>query len=652
MMKESRKSLILGYFYVFNFILIELIFRVLNQFNFMDMVLIRIVLFSLCTSLLIYAISLLLPKILQILLLNLSLFTLAFIGLSQVAFKGYMNANYSFGLLISMFSRINTYAGDFVGFLKSAYFIIFIPSLLFMIFSFIHRKDEQLKLTVYSFVKLVSIILLNYVLAFSSLTWLNSKDLSISAYELFKNPYIAELSLYQLGLSQFIQQDLKSLFFSKSVIIPDVVIEEVVDVPPVIEEISFERVIDDTLWIDLMNAEENEMIKGIDAYLMSRTITQKNEYTGLFKDKNLIYIMVEAFDFMAIDEVLTPTLYRLTQEGFYFDNFFSPQYSCATGESEFIGLTSLVPRVGICSPNTYPLNTYPTSLFNLFNQANYFSSSYHNYSDKFYNRTELHLSLGSTQFYNNDDLAIKTLKGWPSDVNLMEEAFNVFGQEDRFFSYIITSSTHFPYDVDSTLGNRYLDEVSALYPDRPIEVQRYQSKAIELDHSIEVLIQLLDTQGILDETVLILYGDHFPLKTEKQILLDYGDPNLNRAEGYNINTLPMIIYNSEVQGQKISTLGSTFDLVPTIANLFDLDYDPRLYFGVDLFDETQERFVAYPSLSWNNNYGYYYASSGRFTNFDSNNPLSAEMIQAISQQVKNNSDLSYQILKNDYFSLR
>lgn len=483
-----------------------------------------------------------------------------------------------------------------------------------------------------------------------SLDWFNQDTLPIKVKELYDNPYIADLSLNQLGLSRFIIRDTRNLLLGtkESEEIIEIIPEEVI----IISEPSYERVFDDTAWIEKMNNESNETIKLIDEYLMNRPITPKNEYTGLFKNKNLVYIMVEAFDFMAIDEQLTPTLYKLTQDGFFFDHFFSPQFSCATGESEFIGLTSLIPRTGICSPNTYTNNTYKTSIFNLFNNEGYFSSSYHNYSDKFYQRTDLHVNLGSTKFYNNDDLEIKTLKGWPSDVNLMEEAFKIYGNQEKFFSYIITSSTHFPYDVDSTLGNRYIDQISALYPDLPMNVMRYKSKAMELDKSIETLINLLDSQGILDDTVIILYGDHFPLKTEKQVFLDYGDPYQNRNQGFNMNILPMIIYNSEVKGTQISKVSSTFDLVPTIANLFDLDYDPRFYFGVDIFDTTQERFVPYASLSWNNEYGAYSVASAKFYPYDENNTLTQDEISRISKIIKQNSDISYRLLKNDYFSYR
>ena len=650
MRKFLNSKLFLGILYVLCFISIELLFRWFNQFNIYDAHVVRILIFSLSVSLGIFVVSSLLPKKLQLFLLNFSLFFLAFIALTQVSYRLYMNANYSFRLFFSMASRVNDYASDFTKYIKIENCIVFIPFILFLVYSIKQSKYHTEK---YNWKKLIIPTILVFVIHFVgilSLNWFNQDTLPIKVRELYDNPYIADLSLNQLGLSRFIIRDTRNLLLAakESEEIIEIIPEEVV----VISEPSYERVIDDQAWIDKMNNESNETIKIIDEYLMNRPITPRNEYTGLFKNKNLVYIMVEAFDFMAIDEQLTPTLYKLTQDGFYFDHFFSPQYSCATGESEFIGLTSLIPRTGICSPNTYTNNAYKTSIFNLFNQEGYFSSSYHNYSDKFYQRTDLHVNLGSTKFYNNDDLEIKTLKGWPSDVNLMEEAFMIYGTQEKFFSYIITSSTHFPYDIDSTLGNRYIEQISSLYPDLPMNVMRYKSKAMELDKSIETLINQLESQGILDDTVIILYGDHFPLKTDKQVFLDYGDPYQNRNQGFNMNILPMIIYNSEVKGTQISKVSSTFDLVPTIANLFDLDYDPRLYFGVDIFDTTQERVVPYASLSWNNEFGAYSVSSAKFFPFDENNTLTQEEITRISKIVKQNSDISYRILKNDYFSYR
>ena len=264
----------------------------------------------------------------------------------------------------------------------------------------------------------------------------------------------------------------------------------------------------------------------------------------------------------------------------------------------------------------------------------------------------MHQLFGSEHFYNREELDIPILKGWPSDVNLMDEAFAIFRQREPYFSFIITSSTHFPYDEDSTLGNRYLDEIDAVHPEYPMNIKRYISKAMEVDKAMARLLELLESSGQLEDTVLMLFGDHFPLKTERQDLLDYSNPMGDRNIGYDINRLPMILYHSETKGEVISKTMSSFDILPTVANLFDLDYDPRLAFGVDIFDENQSALVMYPSLIWNNDIGFYNVYKHQFNPYDTNNRLSDEEVKQINETVKIYAEISYQILKRDYFSKR
>lgn len=168
-----------------------------------------------------------------------------------------------------------------------------------------------------------------------------------------------------------------------------------------------------------MNNETDSVIKNLHEYYMNQEITPKNDYTGLFKDKNLIMIMVESLDMSAINKDLTPTLYRLAHEGWYFDNYYAPKFSCTTGESEFIALTSIIPSNTVCTPYTYLNNNYSTSIFNLFNDSNYTSTSYHSVSDKYYPRKTLHKNMGSSYFYNADDLDTEIANGWPSDYTLI-----------------------------------------------------------------------------------------------------------------------------------------------------------------------------------------------------------------------------------------
>lgn len=627
---------------------VEWIFYGLSGFSFDGWTLLRISLFSLATSLALTSVVNTLPNYLKRVVELTFVWLLALYGLSQLSYFSYMNAHYSFSLLLSMIHRVEDYAGDFSHYIHLKNLIILLPALAFSV-SVVYDPKPKRSLRYKILVPLGFLCV--HLASMQMLKLPSAQERTISLQDLYENPYLVDLGLQELGLSRFLIRDLTKRVLDIPDPLPEIVLEEPEVISPEPEVLSQYRV-DDALWKTLMSETHDETTQTLDQILMNRPQLESNDYTGLFKGKNLILIMVEAFDSMALDPELTPTLVRLSQEGFFFDQYYAPQYSCATGESEFIALTSLVPRSGICSPNTYTDNAYPTSLFNLFNREGYTSTSYHSYSDKFYERTRLHASLGSQQFYNNDDLAIKVLKGWPSDINLMEEAFPHFSTQEPYFSFIITASTHFPYDVDSTLGNRYLEKISTIHPQYPIEVQRYLSKAMELDQAIQRLIDLLTQSNQLDDTVLVLFGDHFPLKTDRSILTSYGNPESDREMGYNINRLPMIIYNSKTPGQRISTSTSSFDLTPTLANLFGLKFDSRFYMGTDVLDDTQRPVIAYPSLSWNTTEGYYSYSSGTFRAYDETKSLSVEEIEAINRQVKENLDVSYAILKSDYFAKR
>ena len=628
------------------FVMTDFFFHALNGFNLVQVQSLRILALSFSLASLLFLCSYLLPGKIRKFTLIVFLLVLSFYGFTQVSYHLYMNANYSLSLLISMFDRVQDYAADFTGYLKLKNLLIFLPTIGF-IFLVYKIRFETMKAKV--FLVLLSVAIASHFVGRLSLYQFKQEEDAYTAYELYANPFSADMSLNQLGLSTFFMVDTLALFKpikEEVIILPEPINEAVISVP------DFARNIDDSAWIASMVDETSDVMKQIDEYLLSRPIPDKHSMTGLFKDKNMILIMIEAFDWMAIDEQLTPTLFMMTQEAYFFDHYYAPQYSCATGESEFIALTSLVPRSGICSMNTYLDNAFPQTLFTLFNQKNYVSTSYHNYTDKFYDRTTMHQLFGSEHFYNREELDIPILKGWPSDVNLMDEAFTIFGQREPYFSFIITSSTHFPYDEDSTLGNRYLDEINAVHPDIPMNIKRYISKAMEVDKAMARLLELLESSGQLEDTVLMLFGDHFPLKTERQDLLDYSNPMGDRNIGYDINRLPMILYHSETKGEVISKTMSSFDILPTVANLFDLDYDPRLAFGVDIFDENQKALVMYPSLTWNNDIGFYNVYKHQFNPYDTNNRLSDEEVKQINETVKIYAEISYQILKRDYFSQR
>lgn len=128
----------------------------------------------------------------------------------------------------------------------------------------------------------------------------------------------------------------------------------------------------------------------LNKYFISRNQKQKNDYTGYFKNKNLIILMLESTNEIAINEELFPTLYKIYSEGWSWKNNYSPRNTCPTGNNEFSALTSLYSINNTCVARDYKNNTYYESLFNLFSNKGYNVSSYHNYTDQYYARSIIH----------------------------------------------------------------------------------------------------------------------------------------------------------------------------------------------------------------------------------------------------------------------
>ena len=103
-----------------------------------------------------------------------------------------------------------------------------------------------------------------------------------------------------------------------------------------------------------------------------------------------------------------------------------------------------------------------------------------------------------------------------------------------------------------------------------------------------------------------------------------------------------------MEAKTFSEYTSYINIVPTLANLFDLDYDPRLYMGDDLLSPDYESRVVFADGSWKNERAYYNASSGRIKNYG-DNPYSNEEIKAINEKVSYQMKMSSLAIKNNYF---
>ena len=175
-------------------------------------------------------------------------------------------------------------------------------------------------------------------------------------------------------------------------------------------------------------------------------------------------------------------------------------------------------------------------------------------------------------------------------------------------------------------------------------MKRYLAKAIEFDQSLEYLIDSLEKDGKLDDTVIVIFGDHHPYNLDFDYLAERSP--VDRYEDLNEDLMPFIIYNSTVEPQVISKTASTFDIVPTLANLFDLNYDPRYYIGKDLFSD-EETIALFPTGSWVTDKAIYFASKNDYKLKDDS--VDEEYIKEINKILENKFTASDNTLKKDYF---
>ncbi len=625
---------------------LELLFRLYAGFDFHYTTIIRVILFDIgIASIVALGLSFIDLKISKWLAVAF-VFIMAVYAFVELEFKNFLDNYYSFAAVSDGVGRISDYVLTFLADARWYYWTVFIVPLVLGAATFIFRKQrgkECPSIKIFALSLIVTVI--SIVGSIYSLNYSNTAVDLLSTYKRFSNN---DLLIDKLGIEHFLVRDVVGLFVEADTQI-ELVIEEVDEETEDITEDDSVKVVDDSQLEADYEAEEDETIKMIDEYILASDSTQvATEHTGEFEGMNFIYILVESFDYIAIDPVLTPTLYKMMTEGYWFSEHYTPKYSCTTGESEFIANVSLVPYNDVCTPNVVGSNDYPEALASLFSNAGYDTYSFHNWIDQYYDRKTEHASFGFDAYYNFDDLPITEIQGWQSDLELVEVALPYFIDSEQFFAFFVSSSTHWPYDESSTLGDKYLSEINAVYPDYPIEVKRYLSKAMEFDKAMEYLLEQLEEYGKLENTVICLFSDHNPYKLSDSDIITYSTL-VDRSDTYGISKTPFIIYNPSLTATEFTMVNSTFDQTPTLADMFGLDYDKRLYIGSNIFAESAT--VIFPNGDWITDEGIYIVATDTFMPFG-DEVLSSDEIASINLYVSNSINLSYAIMDSNYFSKR
>lgn len=413
---------------------------------------------------------------------------------------------------------------------------------------------------------------------------------------------------------------------------------------------------------DALAAEEADGdLKELHQYFANRAATKQNAYTGIYQDYNLIYITAEGFSPYAIDPTYTPTLYKMYNGGYRFQNFYTPIWGVSTSDGEYVNCTGLIPKSGVWS--FYRSGKQQNNM--MFTMGRQFLKlgvpqvyAYHPHSYAYYHRDISHPNMGYQYKGFGNGLEDKITKCWPeSDLEMIEATADEYITADgQFHAYYMSVSGHLEYTFS---GNSMAKKNEALVADMvgSERARAYMACHIELDRAMETLLNKLEAAGVAEKTLIVIAPDHYPYGLEDKEHSDkyhYFSEFLGHAveTNFELYKSALIMYSpSMTVGVDVDKYCSSLDILPTLNNLFGMEHDSRLMMGRDIFSDS-EQFVVFANRSFITGKGMYNAATKQFTPFDGQTVEDeAAYVEAYKTEVNNMFLASAEILDRDYYGL-
>lgn len=493
-------------------------------------------------------------------------------------------------------------------------------------------KQIAIKITSVLIIQLIALLCVNFI---------NTDDM-YSNKNLYYNIHVPKVTANRMGLLTTMRLDLQRFIFG----FEEKLSVQTNAIPKEEEKDSY-----NITYIDfdkLIKNEEDNTIKEMHEYFSSQEASKKNKYTGMFKDKNLIVLVGESFSSLAIREDLTPNLYKLYKEGFQFDNFYTPIFPVSTADGEYITDTSLIPKEGVWSFLRVAGNYMPYSYANVFEKQGYSSNAYHNHTATYYERDKYIETMGYNSY-----LAVGTgledrmdTSNWPnSDYEMVKTTVNDYINNEKFMAYYMTVSGHMNYTkIGNMMVYRNWDQVKDLpYSNK---AKGYLAANIELDKAVGELLSRLEQAGKLEDTVIVISGDHYPYG------LTLGEINelstFERDDKFEKFRMPFLIWSGSMKGPiKVEKIGSSLDVLPTVLNLFGAEFDSRLLMGRDILSDS-DPIVIFSDRSFITDKGRYNSLTEQFT---PNEGVTIEegYVDKINTIIYKKYQMSRLILENDYY---
>lgn len=421
-------------------------------------------------------------------------------------------------------------------------------------------------------------------------------------------------------------------------------------------------------------------------YYSNKKPKESNEYTNIFADKNVLVIHAESMMTNAMSQSFngieaTPNLNSLAKEGMFFSNFYSQVSVGTSSDSELTYNTSLMPTKSGTAFVSYSNRKY-ISTPSLLKEQGYYTFSMHANNADFWNRRSMHKSLGYDRFYSKSDY--KVTKETSIGLGLSDKEFfkqsikkltKINQEHEKWYGLMIMLTNHtpfsetekygdYPVDIKETITREDGTTEEKIYPYMEnTKLGNYFKSVHYADSALGELITELDSEGLLDNTVLIIYGDHdarLPRKDynrlynydkENDSILSSDDPDYKEYDAYQYELgrkVPFIIWTKDMKeknlNQEITNVMGMYDVMPTLGNMFGIYNEYAL--GNDIFTIKENNIVVFPNGNWVTNRLYYNSQKAAYLPL-SEEPISEEEITKNTEYANKLLDVSNDIIVFD-----
>lgn len=520
--------------------------------------------------------------------------------------------------------------------------LMILPLIGFIVFRRIFQGEDRPAIWTYA---LVLVCAMACQVGATILIYHSDNDIMSEKY-LYTKTFIPQLSVDDFGALTTLRLDVKNMVFGMNDTETAAAYEAAEALKQKNVHTSYEDNVLDIDFEKLAETETNATYKDMDLYFDTVTPSAQNEYTSLFAGKNLVWICAEGFSSWALDKDLTPTLYQMAKECFVFENYYNPIWGVSTSDGEYTLCTSLLPKSGTWSMSDSAKNDMPFAMGNQLSAAGYLTKAYHNHSYTYYNRDESHPNLGYDFIAKGHGLNIKTQ--WPeSDVEMMEQTVPTYDAKEPFHIYYMTVSGHLEYNFGgNAMAAKHKEEVANLPYSDPCKA--YIACQIELNNAVEELIATLKEAGTLDDTLIVLSGDHYPYGLTKGQIDELNGSEVEKD--FELYHSTLIMWNSVLAKEDPVIIDKpcySLDVLPTISNLMGVPYDSRLLMGRDIFS-TSSPLVVFANHSWLTDKGRYNASTREFTP-EKGQTVKEDYAKNMMDKVNSKFTYSAKILETDYY---